>query len=624
MSRDVCPSGAGWTRIVGEILLWSLLLPGAPAADRGVEIVGLRKPIETYLAEVPYRRIHVLVVGIDNYRNAPPLRYAVADARAVARLMTGFGARQEDVATLLNDQATREAILNSLVGRFGRAAGEDDAFIMFFAGHGVATTTAEGREEGYLLAADTVSDEVEDTGLSMSLLVDTLDFIKARHRLLVVDACYSGFAVQRSAGIGLDVATEAYVAKMKSLPVTQIITAGGRNETATEAGGSGLFTERFLSGLEGVADQNLDGIITGFELGAYLRKDVSLRSEGRQTPQFGAIRGEGDFVFVRNDFSREQVDEMRRKRNLLQLYETSYYAGIRHLKAREWVAAKEAFFEALRFKPDDFWAHEKIRYVESLSLYREVVPDRLGREMILVPAGSFVMGSGDSFPDEMPERNKFVPAFYLDKYEVTNRDFAVFLADPAARRFLPPGAPPDIELRPAFWGVAGYTEQDFPVVGVNWYAAMAFAGWAGKRLPSEQEWEKAARGDNGQPYYWGKELVAEWEGRLNWGRNNTVNGLSSGDQFPGDVAPYGHRNLGGNVSEWVDRADNDYLKSRVPVDGDSRPFKVVRGGNYQTLSLELLRPSVRRFRHPLSGSNVVGFRCARDVAETDRVDRQAQ
>ncbi|RMF89553.1 MAG: formylglycine-generating enzyme family protein, partial [Nitrospinota bacterium] len=132
--------------------------------------------------------------------------------------------------------------------------------------------------------------------------------------------------------------------------------------------------------------------------------------------------------------------------------------------------------------------------------------------MVLVPAGEFIMGSTSEdidqllqqfpstnrelFTHEMPQHRVYLDAFYIDKYEVTNRLYQRFVEATGHRK-------------PEYWGDSDLNGPEQPVVGVSWYDAKAYCEWAGKRLPTEAEWEKAARGTDGRTYPWGN----EWDGR---------------------------------------------------------------------------------------------------------------
>ena len=251
--------------------------------------------------------------------------------------------------------------------------------------------------------------------------------------------------------------------------------------------------------------------------------------------------------------------------------------------------------------------------------------------MVLIPAGSFLMGSEDAEAeaDERPVHTVHLDAFYMDTHEVTNAEFKIFVdANPQWQK-------DNIEERFAphsylyFWTGTDYPagKADHPVVYVTWYAAMAYAEWAGKRLPTEAEWEYAARGGlAGKKYPWGDTISPA---DASYDRN--VNGRTPVGQYPENG--YGLYDMAGNVYEWcLDAYDADFYavsdNSRNPIAGgetvqwlrdnfksipnDSR--RVVRGGSW-AYDARYLRVAYRLTTGGARGtSDIYGFRCVKDVA----------
>jgi len=156
--------------------------------------------------------------------------------------------------------------------------------------------------------------------------------------------------------------------------------------------------------------------------------------------------------------------------------------------------------------------------------------------MVLIPAGEFMMGSADddiqAEGDELPQRVIALPDFYIDQFEVTNVEY---------KRFLDATGYP----APPQWQEGRYREDDDfdPVVNVTWWDATAYARWAGKRLPTEEEWEKAARGPNGRRFPWGDEYDSHL---ANSGRS-----LVPANAYIEGASPYGVVNMAGNAAEWT-------------------------------------------------------------------------
>lgn len=224
--------------------------------------------------------------------------------------------------------------------------------------------------------------------------------------------------------------------------------------------------------------------------------------------------------------------------------------------------------------------------------------------MVPVSAGDFTMGSANGEDSEKPEHTVYLDDFWIDQFEVTN---ALYKKCVDAGKCQPP---PSIGswTRASYYGNAQF--DDYPVIYVTWTDADAYCAWAGKRLPTEAEWEKAARGTDQRVYPWGdvfdKTLLNSSEGGLG---DTTVVG-----NFPGGASPYGAMDMAGNVLEWVaDSYDSAYyaISPRVnpkgPAAGD---YKVLRGGSWFSGQYDA-RSSFRR-SFGISGLRYgfVGFRCA--------------
>lgn len=220
--------------------------------------------------------------------------------------------------------------------------------------------------------------------------------------------------------------------------------------------------------------------------------------------------------------------------------------------------------------------------------------------MALIPGGSYVIGSDrDKF--ESPQHSVTLKAFYIDRFEVTRAEYRRFLD--ATGRTAPPGW-----ALPAATG----TDDNVPVSGVSWAEATAFAAWAGKRLPTEQEWEAAARGQYGWAYPWGNEWIA---GRAN------VAGVANGavtpaGSFPEGASPAGVCDMSGNVVEWTASDAVLYPGSGIPKDdAPNAGEKVFRGGSYKRLQKEATS-TWRNWTLGIesrSGYEDFGFRCALDA-----------
>ena len=239
-----------------------------------------------------------------------------------------------------------------------------------------------------------------------------------------------------------------------------------------------------------------------------------------------------------------------------------------------------------------------------------------GAPMILVPAGPFMMGSSpiekEAAADERPAHAVTVKAFLIDRYEITEAQYRLFLEDVArdGHHWCDPTEPPGKDHMPAkeTWnGDRPGSRQ--PVVGVDWYDAAAYCAWAGKRLPSEAEWEKAARGTDERKYPWGD----RWDrDRANTWENGKKDRLPVGS-YEGGASPFGAEDLAGNVWEWVQDwySPKYYLDSpkQDPGGPAAGSFRVVRGGSFLSNPTGV-RASARQGNEPAGRYSNFGFRCA--------------
>ena len=241
-----------------------------------------------------YRKSFAVVVGINEYEKWPVLEFGIADAKAVrARLEEeGF----DDITVILGREATQRRILTALYDYLPKKVQRDDRVVFYFAGHGQTHDLPNGGKEGYIIPVDAGVDNYTSTGISMDQIRGLSSRISAKHILYIMDSCYSGLGFSRGM-ITVSPELEGYLRKISSMRVVQIITAGGKGEQVKEKEGHGLFTTYFIHALRGEADFNKDNVVTGTELGAYLRPAVSNASGQAQTPLYGRLEGEGEFLF---------------------------------------------------------------------------------------------------------------------------------------------------------------------------------------------------------------------------------------------------------------------------------------------------------------------------------------
>ncbi len=238
-------------------------------------------------------------------------------------------------------------------------------------------------------------------------------------------------------------------------------------------------------------------------------------------------------------------------------------------------------------------------------------------EMVLIPAGEFLMGSSvedvewfltefiyrrpSRFANEQPQHSVYLDAFYIDKYEVTNAQYKGFLDKTG-------------HTPPLFWNDDLYNQPEQAVMAVSWEDAAAYAEWAGKRLPTEAEWEKAARGTDGRYWPWGN----QWDNtKLNGNDVGAVDGYiytAPVGSYPQGVSPYGVHDMAGNVWEWTadwyDENYYEYSPRMNPKGPESGENHVARGGSWD-MNFDFTRCASRFGLSP--GSLLTGIRCARSI-----------
>ncbi len=319
-----------------------------------------------------------------------------------------------------------------------------------------------------------------------------------------------------------------------------------------------------------------------------------------------------------DDRAEVWLDAHARLEELLQLDPQYLDARAKLETTKRWIALEETYERLLDALDVDDWAKalplfEQIRsvkpnYKRTQTLFERASPlmvqagvtrkiGKDGREMLLVPAGKFIMGEGGD------AHEVYLDSFYIDRYPVTNADYKKFVD---ATKHSPPG----------HWqnGRIPQGKENHPVVNVSWDDATAYAQWAGARLPTEAEWEKAASWDD-----------AKREKRVYpWGNDFDTSKCNSSESRIGDTTPvgkyspqgdsfYGVADLAGNVLEWcADWYDENYYKNsptRNPTGPASGQYRVLRGGSW-SFDATHVRAADRICLRPVARIVNVGFRCA--------------
>lgn len=586
------------------VLVAMALVPGsASGQSRDIAVEGMRSE----------KRV-ALVIGNAGY-TAGRLNNPVVDARAMAQTLRGFG-----FEVLAHENLTYQGMRRA-VADFGERIAGGGVGLFYYSGHGIQVN---GKNYLVPVDADLKSERyVSAETVDLDSVLAQMQEAKTRVNIIVLDACRNNPFTQRfrslTRGLAfMDAPAGTYVA---------YATAPGSVADDGEPGKNGVYTGELLRALR-EAGLRIEDVFKR------VRARVQARTRQRQNP-WDASSLTGDFVFnlgkpgaqvaavlvprpvapriegeeeVRQEFGTVAIsarlpgiDVWLGDQKVWTTKTGSAYvlrnvpAGTHRLTARkaglpEWTREVQVA------------ANQRAEVVIDIEPLRPEAPKAAkaddGAEMVLVPAGEFWMGSdteGDA--DEKPRHRVWLDGFYIDKYEVTNALY---------RRFLEATG----HHAPRYWNDAKWNGVSQPVVGVNWYNAGAYCKWAGKRLPTEAEWEKAARGIDGRKYPWGDQW--DWS-RANSGGTKTVPVGS----YPSGASPYGALDMAGNAWEWViDWYDKDYYgrsPERNPQGPDSGRYKVLRGGSWYNLPVALRATSRSGYHRPNELDLYIGFRCAKSA-----------
>jgi sulfatase modifying factor 1 len=599
-----------------------------------------------------------LLIGINGYRTVAPLRYSVADVKAVRDLLVSQGGYAADHVITMTDESRgeEEPTNNNIVFQFGELArriGAEDSFLFYFTGHGYEL---EGRHYLLSINADPRSvDTLEISAVSLERLRQQVRGLRARQVIFLVDACRN----KPAAALG-DEPNPLSAELAKSVQVVARASGAGAvgsavvfscspGERAYEwaARGHSIFGYYLLEGLSGKAAE-ATGEVTVTGLAEYLQQEVpraprQVAGEEKQHPWLEA-QGAARLVVARVAPAAPHAPEtaVRELPTTATLRISSEPAGatvtvdgtasgttpcevtvplgaaaekrVTVTVEKEGSVARKAEV-ALYAGRVSAWEEVKlepvpapVRPVISPALPSTAAPPTQavsgqvwvsptdGAEMVYVPAGEFLMGSpeGEGDDSQRPQRRIYLDAYWIDRYPVTVVQYRRFCQ--ATGREMPP---------PPGWG----WQDNHPIVDVQWDDAAAYAAWAGKRLPTEAEWEKAARGTDGREFPWGN----TWDPAKCASNGRSTEPVGS---HPAGASPYGALDMAGNVWQWcADRYDRHRYASmpaRNPR-ADSGEDHVLRGGSWDNRAggpwhyRAACRPSAG------AGDYRVGFRCARDA-----------
>jgi len=257
-----------------------------------------------------YDNSYALIIGINEYEHIEWFsNYAVNDAESIHEiLMTLFDFPEENITILKNEEANKKTILNALSDITNQAK-ENDRVLIYFTGDGETLEFDDGRETGYLIPVDGYLNDLYTSAINIDEIKTMFIESEAKHILFLVDAANAGFPFNSKDEIVIDPSTSDYIQKIKEAKGRQIISAGSKGEVVIEKAkwGHSVFTMNLIRGLQdNLADSNKDGIITGYELGLYLKNTIYFHSENLQTPKSSRMSSDkGEFIFINNNYGKE-------------------------------------------------------------------------------------------------------------------------------------------------------------------------------------------------------------------------------------------------------------------------------------------------------------------------------
>jgi formylglycine-generating enzyme required for sulfatase activity len=550
-------------RTLFSLLLLTSVLVGPTTAwadQRGVFV--------TPSTGLPIGSVWGVFIGVSEYQQKElNLKYADKDAQALhAFFVAQFKGRipADQFRLVTNKQATRGRILKE-VSEVLRLAQPEDLVIVSLAQHGLPDASGH---DLYFLTYNSDANLPEDQGVSRDDLLKQIARSKARKIVLLIDACHAGAFGASSTLLAMRNANAADINRMlvsmgqaqDGIAVLSASSAAERSQEGPQfCGGHGAFTCALLNGLKGAADNDGNGLVQMRELYDHTYREVKRLTTGYQNPEIQgrydnslplAATGKGPTKPIEAGTAPEPSAALTQKQQELAALEDEARRAEEETKQAELdrqIAEKRRQIE-----------EQKKKKLEVASLPTPSLPRQTGREitgkdgapMVLVPDGEFQYGDNN--------QRLSLPAFYMDKFEVSTKLYAAFMQ--ATSR-----------AAPERWNEASQvSDGDRPVIGVDWNDADAYCRYYGKRLPTEQEWEKAARGTDGRKYPWGNEeptsrhanfdpsgkFERKWQGYAT---------LTAAGEHEAGKSPYGIYDMAGNVWEWT---SSDYNSSA----------KVFRGG----------------------------------------------
>ena len=521
------------------------------------------------IADAPSFAKRALVIGVGQYEHAASLApYTYNDARRFADLLrTQFKFPDEAITLLTDTPGTPESqrptfihLLNAIETLLN-GVNEKSEVIVYFTGHGI-----RAEDHDWLVPLDGLPSKVSSTCLNYDEFKSRLSTKTPARALLIVDAC-------RNLAGGKDASSSGFGAgkALAGAQFAELLSCQPKETSQLGKGGDfpeSVFTHYLLAGLGGDAEAQENGVVTFDSLKEYVQGKVSQYVSKRygesQNPDGRASLGRMVLAKPQRQVLNPAVVPV--KQDPIPPGTNPEHPEIRPLPQRQPVSG------GTKVNPKD------------------------GAELVYVPGGEFTMGDTDQ--KDNPPHKVMLSGYYLYKNLVTVAQYKKFCSATGQKM---PAAPS--------WG----WKDDHPIVNVSWNDAQAYCKWAGVRLPTEAEWEKAARGTDGRKYPWGNEFNNNnlWCTCSLYGARTNPAPVGS---FPSGASPFGALDMVGNVIQWcADWYDADYTKIpnlANPTGPDLGMSRALRGGSWIEVFRDIERVSFRFKGNPAANNITIGFRCA--------------
>ena len=615
-----------------------------------------------------YKESYALLIGVSDYKEFPPLPGVKEDIAAVriALEKQGFKVIQVDNPP---DKAALDSAFNDFIIKYGQ--GNNNRLLFYFAGHGYTIPQSFGEDMGYIVPAQASNpqknlNDFKMKAMSMMQIQIYAASINSKHALFLFDACFAGSVFSGSRAL------PEPIRRNTTKPVRQFITSGSKDEKVPD---KSEFRNQFIDAINGEADSDNDGYVTGTELGFFIYDKVVKYSNNTQHPQYGTIKDanldKGDFVFVVPAENRTGIGKKKKESIEVRNPNVSDNSNTEEkIKDQESISSEEEdngamtgsiqliseldgmfyidgvfkqkilanttdtitdipigshFFE---IKGAENWkSSEKIRrnqFTPIRACKKNVTSSKETNGFVFVEGGPFNMGSSPSKDNERYIHVVNINGFYIGKYEVTVGEFKKFIdatnyrteAEKFGGSFIWNGTSWEKRTDVCWqYDILGKklsaNDYNFPVVHVSWKDATEYCHWAGGRLPTEAEWEYAAREGNKRKDY-------PYSGSANiddvaWYHENSNGYLREvGTKKPNSLGIY---DMSGNAWEWcADWYDKSYynvskiMNPQGPLTGSEH---VIRGGSWND-NADSVKVTNRNGANLRSDDYSIGFRMVKD------------